>query len=217
MAELGRPVHAATVDRPRPSADNAAGAAWEPCGGGMWTRLMLAGLLAAVVVWPTAVAALSAEECDQIDIHFKGLPGAASPRCDIGSIGGGGDRGSAKTEMIQVIDSRFVFVVSHAAVGQRSYLRRLTVNEMLRNYGAFASIDDVGEEAESGEFSVRRFNGKFSDGARTACFGFARYSGHVSHTTGYRHLINGFYCDLDESSPSDSRIDEVLGSLEYSF
>lgn len=183
----------------------------------MWTRAMCAGLLSAVVTWPSAAAALSAEECDQIDLRFKGLPGAPSARCDTGGLGGGGDQGSGTTETIQVIGSRFVLLVSHAAVGHRTYLGRLTVREMLRNSRAFASIDDWGEEAESGEFSVRRFNGKFSDGARTACFGFARYSGHVARTTGYRHLINGFYCDIDESPPSDSRIGEVLGSLEYSF
>jgi hypothetical protein len=183
----------------------------------MWARAVLAGLLSAVVLWPSAAVTLSAEECDEFELRFKGLQGAPAASCDTGGIGGGGDQGSGTTETIQVIGSRFVFVASHAEVGHRTYLRRLTVKEMLRNWRAFASIDDWGDEMESGEFSVRRFNGKFSDGARTACFGFARYSGHVARTTGYRHLINGFYCDIDEVPPTDSRIGEVLGSLEYSF
>jgi hypothetical protein len=178
---------------------------------------MFAGLLSAVVTWPSAAAALSAEECDQFELRFKGLSGAPAATCDAGGLGGGGDQGSGTTETIQVLGSRFVFLVSHASVGHRTYLTRLTVKEMLRNSRAFASIEDWGDEVESGEFSIRRFKGRFSDGARTACFGFARYSGHVPRTTGYRHLINGFYCDMDESPPTDSRIGEVLGSLEYGF
>jgi hypothetical protein len=178
---------------------------------------MLAGLLSAVVSWPSAATALSTEECDGFDLRFNGLSGAPAARCDTGGIGGGGDQGSGTTETIQVIGARFVLVASHAAVGHRTYLRRLTVKELLRNFSAFSSIDNWGEESENGDFSVHRFSGKFFDGARTACFGFVRYSGHVPSTTGYRHLINGFYCDMDEVPPTDGRIAEVLGSLEYSF
>lgn len=176
---------------------------------------MFAGLLSAAIAWPWAMA--SADECDGFELRFKGLPGA-SANCEAGGIGGGGgDRGSGTSETIQVFGSRFVFIASHASVGHRTYLIRLTVKELLRNSRAFSSIDEWGEESDNGNFSVHRFKGKFFDGARTACFGFARYSGHVPRTTGYRHLINGFYCDMDEEPPTDGRIGEVLGSLEYGF
>lgn len=180
----------------------------------MWTRAVLAGLVSAVVALALRPA-VSAQECDELDLRFKGLPGA-TVSCEVHGIGGDGDS-SATSEMIQVFGSRFVLIVSHASAGHRTYLIRLTVKELMRNSRAFASIDEWGDEAESGEFYVRRFNGKFFDGARTACFGFARYSGHVARTTGYRHLIRGFYCDIDEVAPTDGRISEVLGSLEYSF
>jgi hypothetical protein len=180
----------------------------------MWTRAVFAGLLSAAIAWPSATA--STAECNDFELRFKGLPGARVT-CETGGIGGGGDRGSGMSETIQVFGSRFVFVASHASVGHRTYLVRLTVKELLGNSPAFSSIDEWGEEAKNGEFAVRRFKGKFFDGARTACFGFARYSGHVPRTTGYRHLINGFYCDMDEVPPSDSRIGEVLSSLEYKF
>lgn len=185
----------------------------------MKTRLMRVALVAAGALLPSSEAgSLSAAECAELSIRIEGLRQPLAMECGTRGIGGGGDQGSGTNEFIQVIGADFVFVVTHAAAGHHTYFLRLGVKDVVENYRAFDTTDGWGKETESGEFAVRRFDASLAgSGARAACFGFTRYSGHVSRTTGYRHHLSGFYCDLAGSPPTDHRIDEMMGSVKYDF
>jgi len=168
---------------------------------------------------PSGSMALSSGECAALSVQIKGLPEAAMAECETGNFGGGGgDRGHGSGEFIRVLNARAIFVITHAYVGRHTYLMRLGVKDIVGGFGGFDSIDEWGEERDSGDFAVRRFSAK-SAGARSdmACFGFSLYAGHVPHTTGYRHHIAGFYCDIAGVAVTDGRIDELLDAIEYSF
>jgi len=163
-------------------------------------------------------SALSAGECTGLSIRVKDLPEASSARCGSEKFGGGGDRGSGMDEFIQIVGADFIFVVSHAAAGSRTYMKRLGVKDVIGNYGIFESTDNWGDETESNDFAVRRFNAKLAgSGSQVVCFGFVHFTGHVARSTGYRHLISGYSCNFTSVPPTDSRIDKLVGSIDFDF
>ena len=181
-----------------------------------WSRAALA-LAASVGLLSSESVALSSGECAGLSVQVRGLPEAASAECESGNIGGGGDQGSGSDEFIRIVSETSILIVSHAHVGRHTYLRRLSVKDIIGNFRGFDSVDGWGEERESGDFTVRPFRAEMSGGNGLACFGFSLYSGHVARTTGYRHHIGGFYCDFGGMPVTDVRIDEVVGSIEYNF
>jgi hypothetical protein len=184
-------------------------------------KRLVVGLVAAMaaIAWHGERAlAVSAGECAGLSIRVKDLPEANSAQCGSENFGGGGDQGSGKDEYIQIMESDSIIVISHASVGLRTYLRRLGVKDVIGNFHIFASTDNWGEETESHDFAVRRFDAKLNgSGAKVVCFGFAHFAGHVASTTGYRHLISGYLCNFGSTPPTDSRIDQLMGSIEYDF
>jgi hypothetical protein len=163
-------------------------------------------------------SALSAAECAELSIHVKALPEASSARCGSEKFGGGGDQGFGRQEFIQIMGADSVFIVSHAAAEGHTYMKRLGVKDVIGNYDAFESTSNWGDETESGNFAVRRFDAKFAgSGAAVACFGFVHFAGHVAGATGYRHIISGFSCNFSATPPTDARIDELMGSIDYGF
>jgi hypothetical protein len=176
-------------------------------------------LLAAGAVLPPieSQAGLSAGECAGLSIQVEDVPQAISTECGSRNIGGGGDQGSGKRDVVQVLGPAFVFVVSHASVGHRTYLVRLGVRDVILNYPVFEATDGWGDEVKRGAFTIRRFEAKLAGGLEAACFGFTRFSGHVAGTTGYRHLISGYYCDFAGSPPTEARIDDILSRVRYDF
>ena len=101
-----------------------------------------------------------------------------------------------------------------AATSTNWYMNGLIIGE----YEVFQKTEDWGDSTESADFRVRRFKATMSDGKSHAdCFGFSHYAGHVPQSTGYRHHISGFYCDFSGSQPADSRIEQLLGAIEYNF
>ena len=183
-------------------------------------RLRVGVLLAIIGVLLDArpASALSAGECAGLSIHVKNLPEANSAQCGSENFGGGGDQGSGRDEFIQIMGAESIFVVSHAAAASRTYMKRLGVKDVIGNYGIFTTTDSWGEETESSDFAVRRFDAKLAgSGAKVVCFGFVRFSGHVARSTGYRHLISGYACNFTSTPPTDSRIDELVGSIDYDF
>jgi len=162
--------------------------------------------------------ALSAGECADLSIRVKDLPEASSAQCGSENFGGGGDQGSGRDEYIQIMEADSIIVISHASVGVRTYLRRLGVKDVIGNFSIFASTDNWGEETESHDFAVRRFDAKLSgNGTEVVCFGFVHFAGHVARSTGYRHLISGYSCNFNSSRPTDARIDQLIGSIDYDF
>lgn len=183
-------------------------------------RMLWVGLLVAVgTALPVASPrAFSSGECAGLTVKFTG-PGAALAECESGKLGSGaGDTGSAISEYIQVIAGETLFTLSHAYAGMRSYMIRVDIKSNLGSIDTFESTSNWGEERDSGDFTVRSFDAKFrSSGDGAACVGFSYYSGHVPHTTGYRHHLTGYYCDFTRKPPTDSYIDELLGKIEYDF
>jgi hypothetical protein len=180
-----------------------------------WTRAAVA-LAGSAALLSSESMALSSGECAALSVQVR-LPEASSAECESGNVGGGGDQGSGSDELIRIISGASILIVSHAHVGRHTYLRRLSVKDIIGNFRGFDSVDDWGEERESGDFTVRPFRARMSSGSGMACFGFSLYSGHVARTTGYRHHIGGFYCDFGGLPVTDARIDEVVGSIEYNF
>jgi len=183
-------------------------------------RLLVGALLAIVGVALQAerASAASAGECAGLSVHVKELPEASSAQCGSQNFGGGGDQGSGKDEFIQIMGADSIFVVSHAAAAGRTYMKRLGVKDVIGNYHIFESTDNWGEETESNDFAVRRFNAKLArSGTKVVCFGFVHFTGHVAGTTGYRHLISGYSCNFSSTPPTDSRIDQLVGGIAYDF
>jgi hypothetical protein len=179
----------------------------------VWALLAMAG----AALPAERAAAMSAGECAGLSIHMKDLPEASSTQCGAENFGGG-DQGSGRAEFIQIMGSDSISVVSHASAGVRTYLKRLGVKDMIANYEIFASTDHWGEEIESNDFTVRRFDAKLAGtGAPLACFGFVHFAGHVARSTGYRHVISGYSCNFGPTTPTDARIDTLVGSIAYDF
>jgi hypothetical protein len=174
--------------------------------------------MAALALPAERAAALSAGECTELSIRVKDLPEASSARCGSQNFGGGGDQGSGKDEFIQIMGVDSIAVVSHAAAGTRTYMKRLGVKDVIGNYHIFERTEDWGEETESSNFSVRRFTATLTgSGTKVACFGFIRFTGHVAGATGYRHLISGYSCNFSTTPPTDARIDKLVRSIDYDF
>ena len=184
-------------------------------------KRLIVGVMAAMVAIAAAgerASAMSAEECAGLSIRVKDLPEANSAQCGSENFGGGGDQGSGRDEYIQIMEADSIIIISHASVGLRTYLRRLGVKDVIGNFRIFASTDNWGEETESHDFSVRRFDAKLTgSGASVRCFGFVHFTGHVARSTGYRHLISGYSCNFGATPPTDDRIDQLVGSIDYDF
>lgn len=184
------------------------------------TRALWVGLLlmAGLDLPATSSFAFSSAECAGLSVSFKG-PGHALAECESSKMGSGaGDTGTATSEYLQVVAGDTLFTLSHAYAGQRSYMIRLDVKSSLADISTFESTSNWGKERDSGDFFVRPFDAKFrANGEQAACVGYGLYSGHVAHTTGYRHHIAGFYCDFTRKPPTDAYIDELLGKIEYDF
>ena len=184
-------------------------------------KRLVVGLLLAMagVAWQARpVLALSAEECASLSIRIKNLPETSSMRCGSREFGGGGDQGSGRDEFIQIMGADSVSIVSHSSAGTRSFMVRLGVKEVMHNYRIFESTDNWGDETESGRFTVRRFDAKLTgSGTKVLCVGFVHFTGHVANSTGYRHLISGYSCGFGGTRPTDGRIDQLVGSIDYDF
>jgi hypothetical protein len=70
----------------------------------------------------------------------------------------------------------------------------------------------------SNGFTIDRFFADF-ESTRVPCFGFARFGGHLSGTTGYQQRVVGVYCELISSDHpvTDTRIDEMTGKIDADF
>ena len=68
-------------------------------------------------------------------------------------------------------------------------------------------------------FAVARFRGWLTEhpSLSLACFAFARFSGHVDRTSGYSHVIFGFYCADQPGDVSDTDTRRLMGMLKYDF
>jgi hypothetical protein len=172
--------------------------------------------LALVLSQSVPAAAQSDAGCAALTLTVVGIPEAASAQCSVRTLGGGDGKGT--NEFIKMTGSAAIFVVSHTYVGLRTYVIRRGIKDFIDEITFFEKTEAWGDETESLDFDVRRFDAKIrGDDHRLTCFGFSRYSGHVANSGGYRHHIDGFYCDLVARDIAADRIDELMGSIKYDF
>jgi hypothetical protein len=171
-----------------------------------------------VLLASAASAGTSSVDCGSLDVRLQGIAEAAQAKCESGAFGGG-DKGKGKSELIQVDGPAAWFVVSHVEAGVRTYVRRQGVKDVLAGQAVFAKTEEWGDSTEIADFEVRRFKATMPGGtsATAQCFGFSLYSGHVPQSTGYRHHLDGFYCDFTGQRPTDGRINELLAAIRYDF
>jgi hypothetical protein len=118
---------------------------------------------------------------------------------------------------IEAQDALSFIVVYHDRAGTRTFLKRTDPNQLFGHAIKLDSEDSWSAQASvSNGFTVRTFFGKLkSVSEKVPCFAFARYTGHVAHTTGFRHMVGGIYCEV---VPSDepvtaARIDQMTGKI----
>ncbi len=181
-------------------------------------RAVIIGLsVLLIALQPQRAAALSETACGNLDTRFDLGTEFDSIACRTGGIGGGD--GTASIELIQASGPRSVIIVEYFKAGMRSYIERLDPKGSLEESGAFAKTDDWSDKYRRGNVELRHFTGLFESMPRSVpCFSFTRVAGHVASTTGYRHMLHGFYCDfLGTKAIADDRIDDLMDAIELAF
>lgn len=156
-------------------------------------------------------------DCDSLDIAIEPSAGFSKLSCDSGSFVGGGPSHTA--EVIVARDPASFFVVRHAVAGVRTYFTRMDTRALLDQPSTFARIEDWAAAPGGNGFAVARFKGRMSGTSDLplACFGFSRFSGHVASTTGFRHLLYGFYCTALDDQVSDADVRRLIDAITFSF
>jgi hypothetical protein len=176
----------------------------------MWRLVLWAGVCLLGLSPASALEATRDSDCDSFAVHLA----ASAPFWDIQCDSAGSH------EVIQAFgEHESIFVVSHDMAGYRTYLVRVKPKNITTWLNSFGAIKEWTDGAENHGFAVGTFRGvlKKQPDNGVSCFSFMRYSGHVPQTTGYRHAVWGFYCDAGPGTVPDTRIDELLGSIESDF
>jgi hypothetical protein len=176
--------------------------------------LLVAGLL---LGGGSAGAVMRDADCDDLDIALEPAADFRTIECEAGQTTHGAGSGTVGMASIEAQDALSFIVVYHDRAGTRTYLTRTDPKQLFGNaikldiedsWSALASV--------SNGFTVRTFFGRLkSVSEKVPCFAFTRYTGHVAHTTGFRHMVGGIYCEV---VPSDepvtaARIDQMTGKI----
>jgi hypothetical protein len=156
-------------------------------------------------------------DCESLDIALDPAAGFSKLACDSGSFAGGGPSHTA--EGIVASDAASFFVVRHAVAGVRTYFTRLETRALIDQGATFEKIEDWTAAPGGNGFAVARFKGRLTGTSDLplACFGFSRFSGHVASTTGFRHLVYGFYCTALADQVPDDDVRRLTGSIKFTF
>ncbi len=175
---------------------------------------LLAGLL---LGGGPAGAVMRDADCDDLDIAVEPAADFRTIECEAGQTVHGGGSGNVGMSSIEAQDALSFIVVYHDRAGVRTYLTRTDPKQLFGN-SLKLDIEDSWSAltSVSNGFTVRTFFGKLKSlSDKVPCFAFARYTGHVAHTTGFRHMVGGIYCEV---VPSDepvtaARIDQMTGKI----
>lgn len=185
--------------------------------GRLMSRTATAGVvLTAALAIPTS-SPQAKEDCASLDITLEAQPDLRNVECDAGSFRHG--EVSHMAEVISASGSASFYVIHHLESGVRTYFNRLDTRRLLDDLGEFATIDKWGAGPGGDGFMVARFKGTLEDAknAPLSCFGFSRFSGHVASTSGYRHIVYGFYCSAQPGDVADADIRRLIGALTFDF
>src|SRR5262245_50994303 len=154
-------------------------------------------LAAILMVGKVAGAVMRDAECDDLAISLEPAADFRTIRCETGQSAGGGDRASLGMATIEAEDALSFFIIYHDRAGLRTYLPRQGPEDLFGDHMDFAVKGSWSENTVSNGFTVAKFFGKFDFASeQVPCFAFTRFAGHVEHSTGYRNMVGGFYCEV---------------------
>jgi hypothetical protein len=182
---------------------------------GLPSRLVKTALALALVIPLSAPRAET--DCASLDIAIESSAGFSETRCDSGSFSGGGP--SRTEEGIVASGSGSLFVVRHAVAGVRTYFNRMDTRALVDAGSPFAKIEDWAAAPGGNQFVAARFKGWLTGkpGMPLACFAFSRFTGHVARSTGFRHVVYGFYCTALAEEVSDADVRRLIDAVKFSF
>lgn len=156
-------------------------------------------------------------DCASLDIAIEPAAEFSKVTCDSGSFSGGGP--SRTEEGIVASNSVSLFAVRHAVAGVRTYFSRTDTRVFIDNGSPFSKIEDWAAAPGGNQFMVARFNGRLTEkpDLPLACFAFSRFTGHVARTTGFRHVLYGFYCTALVEEVSDVEVRRLVDAIKFSF
>jgi hypothetical protein len=164
-----------------------------------------------------AGAVMRDAECDDLDVSLEPAADFRTIKCETGQEAGGGDRGSLGLATIEAEDALSFFIIYHDRAGTRTYLSRRDPEDLFADHMDFAVEGTWSDTSESNGFDIAKFFGKFDFASeQVPCFAFSRFAGHVEHSTGYRHMVGGFYCEFVPSDQpvTDARVDQMTGKIK---
>ena len=169
----------------------------------------------AVILAAPLSAPQAKTDCSSLEIELDASAEFTTVECDQANRMGGDI--SASHEDINAGDSQSVFLVRHVTAGNRTYLIRSNPKTLVEP--AFANAENWATAPGGNGFAVMRFRGwlKNYPDLPLSCFAFARYSGHVDRTTGYRHSLSGFYCANQPNDISEAETRRLIGAIKHHF
>ena len=175
-------------------------------------------MIAAILLGGNRAGAVMRDaECDDLAVSLEPAADFRTIKCETGQTAGGGDRASLGMATIEAEDALSFFIIYHDRAGTRSYLTRRDPEDLFGDHMDFAVKGTWSENTESNGFEVAKFFGKFDFASeQVPCFAFVRFAGHVEHSTGYRHMVGGFYCEFVPSDQpvTDARVDQMIGKIK---
>ncbi|MFM9842134.1 MAG: hypothetical protein ACKVOI_04100 [Dongiaceae bacterium] len=164
-----------------------------------------------------AGAVMRDTDCDDLDIALEPAADFRSIECEAGQETHGAGSGTVGMASIEAEDALSFIVVYHDRAGNRTYLSRVDPRRLFGKGPKFAIEDSWATTTSvSSGFTVRTFFGKLkSVPEKMPCFVFSRYAGHVAHSTGFRHMVGGVYCEVVPSDQpvTSARIDQMMGKI----
>jgi len=159
----------------------------------------------------------AATDCSSLDIELASSAQFSNVECDTGGSRYGD--ASHSEEVITATSDSSLFVIQHYNAGVRTYFDRGDTRKMIEGSGAFSKTGQWATGPGGDRFMVMKFAGSLTNSPSLPleCFGFSRFTGHVAHSTGYRHIIFGFYCAAQPGAVPDAEVRRLLGDLTYDF
>jgi hypothetical protein len=158
-------------------------------------------------------AAKSTANCSDLDVRLEPASDFPTMKCSTGQTGYG--QGYSILSEIVAENAMSRIVIIHQHVGIQTYLAPVDSKGLNEDVLDWDLKDSWSTATASGGYEVRRFFGR-PDSATVPCFAFARYAGHVAHSTGYQNRVYGYYCEgIANVQPlSDVQVQEVIDKIK---
>ena len=156
-------------------------------------------------------------DCASLGIALDPSAGFSETKCDSGNYSGGGPSHTAEGIVASGLAS--VFVVRHATAGVRTYFSRTDTRVLVDGDSPFAKIENWTSAPGGNQFTVARFKGWLTGkpDMPLGCFAFSRFTGHVASSSGFRHIVYGFYCSALADQISDTEVRRLIDAIKFSF